>query len=378
MTKDLTPREHERTASAGPPISVVVPLFNKAAYIRRTLESIRRQTWTRFEVIVVDDGSTDRGGVIAANFADPRFRVVVQANAGEGAARNRGIAESSANLIAFLDADDEWEPDFLQAVVSLSARYPGAGILATGYRRLCGDGSEVRVSVRPGRGETTRLIRNYFRAVREGEFVTSSSVALRRPVLDRVGGFVEREPAGADRDLWARISLHYPIAYDTRLLAVYHSEAEGRAYGSPTAIHRYPPAARSLRALAASGVLSREQKNRALAFADWLIWKHAFDIAFTRDRRRLLELLGAEEFGSPYRRIRARLLWALAAIVPPRMIAALKLKPQAVARAMRGTPMLAALFTLKDAICGRTVALRTTAAARPALDRIETATETGR
>src|SRR5712691_2909381 len=118
-----------------PAISVVIPLYNKAAYIERTLDSIRRQTWTDFEVVVVNDGSTDGSGAMAANFGDPRFRVVTQRNAGEGAARNRGIAESQADLIAFLDADDCWETSFLEAIAGLSARYPDAGILATGYRR---------------------------------------------------------------------------------------------------------------------------------------------------------------------------------------------------------------------------------------------------
>src|SRR5690349_15003647 len=99
-----------------PSVSVIVPLFNKRAYIRRCLESIQRQTIRNFEVIIVDDGSSDGSGEIAAAWPDSRFHSVRQANGGPGAARNRGIEEARAGLIAFLDADDEWDDGFLEAI----------------------------------------------------------------------------------------------------------------------------------------------------------------------------------------------------------------------------------------------------------------------
>src|SRR5262249_6169002 len=119
-----------------PVVSVVVPLYNKKAYILRCLESIRLQGMEDFEAIVVDDGSTDGSGIVAAQIGDPRFRVITQRNGGEGAARNRGIAEASAELIAFLDADDEWDRDFLEAMVRLYRKYPGAALFSSGLRRI--------------------------------------------------------------------------------------------------------------------------------------------------------------------------------------------------------------------------------------------------
>jgi glycosyltransferase involved in cell wall biosynthesis len=95
------------------PVSVILPLYNKAAYIRRALDSIAGQTYPDFEVLIVNDGSSDGSETIAAGYPDPRFRVIHQANAGPGAARNRGIAEARGEWVAFLDADDEWNPDFL-------------------------------------------------------------------------------------------------------------------------------------------------------------------------------------------------------------------------------------------------------------------------
>ena len=94
-------------------ISVIIPLYNKEDYISRAIDSVLRQTFKDFELIIVNDGSTDQGPGIARNFHDRRIRVIDQQNSGEGAARNRGVAEARAELVAFLDADDEWESSFL-------------------------------------------------------------------------------------------------------------------------------------------------------------------------------------------------------------------------------------------------------------------------
>jgi glycosyltransferase involved in cell wall biosynthesis len=95
-------------------VSVVLPLYNKAAFLRRTLDSIAVQTFSDFEVIIVNDGSIDGGEALAEAYPDSRFRTLHQANAGPGAARNRGLAEAKGSFIAFLDADDEWLPEYLE------------------------------------------------------------------------------------------------------------------------------------------------------------------------------------------------------------------------------------------------------------------------
>src|SRR5215210_566395 len=117
-----------------PRISVVVPLYNKATFVRRTLNSIAQQTYTDFEVIVVDDGSTDGGAGIVLTEGDPRVRVVTQENMGPGAARNRGISEARGELIAFLDADDEWFPRYLEEGVRLlDESGAGTASVTSGY-----------------------------------------------------------------------------------------------------------------------------------------------------------------------------------------------------------------------------------------------------
>ncbi|NLZ30356.1 MAG: glycosyltransferase family 2 protein, partial [Methanomicrobiales archaeon] len=116
-----------------PEVSVVIPLYNKAPYIARALSSIIAQTRQDFEVIVIDDGSTDGGEEIVRGFDDPRIRVIRQENRGVSAARNRGIEAARADFIAFLDADDEWMPTHLGALLRLRGRYPRAGAYGTAY-----------------------------------------------------------------------------------------------------------------------------------------------------------------------------------------------------------------------------------------------------
>ena len=176
-----------------PVVSAVIPLYNKAPYIGRAIQSVLAQTEQEFEVIVVDDGSTDGGAAIVEHFADPRIRLITQENRGASAARNRGIRESWADLVAFLDADDEWYPAFLETALDLRRRYPGAGLYATAYTIYNPDGGRRVASIAavpptPWSG----LLPNYFRSAALGEPpISSSSVAIPRGVLKETGGFAE-------------------------------------------------------------------------------------------------------------------------------------------------------------------------------------------
>jgi len=98
-------------------VSIVIPLYNKALYVERALDSIGAQTFSDFEVIVVDDGSTDNGASVVARYPDPRVRLITQSNAGPGPARNAGIGEAQGEFVAFLDADDEWLSTYLEESV---------------------------------------------------------------------------------------------------------------------------------------------------------------------------------------------------------------------------------------------------------------------
>jgi glycosyltransferase involved in cell wall biosynthesis len=226
--------------------SVIIPLYNKGDYISRTLDAVTAQTFRDFEVVVVDDGSTDDGPARVRAYGDPRVRLVAQPNGGVSAARNRGAAEARGELLAFIDGDDTWEPGFLAAIDTLATRFPAAGLFATGYRAVH-PGFAKSVAVRaPRDGAPMFLLERYFALESVGPpLVTSSSVAIPRAVFADIGGFAVGKIWGEDRDLWGRIALRHPVAYCRDILASWHTDARGRACNRKADDVPDPPFARS-------------------------------------------------------------------------------------------------------------------------------------
>lgn len=207
-----------------PAISVVIPLFNKRPYIRRALESVLAQTFGDFEVLVVDDGSTDGGLHMIANINDRRVRILRQSNMGEGPARNAGIQASSASLIAFLDADDAWYPEHLEELRALSAAFPLAVLLATGSQ----DGTGELLPPRRGQKAVVwhREISYFTTAAKRIGFIQSSCVAIKRSAVRELGGFLN-ERAGADLEYWARAALFGSVAVSNRITSIYFRDTNG-------------------------------------------------------------------------------------------------------------------------------------------------------
>ncbi|WP_052735517.1 glycosyltransferase family 2 protein [Methanosarcina mazei] len=223
-------------------VSVVIPLYNKEAHIQRTINSVLAQNIQDFEILVIDDGSTDKSAEVVLSITDPRIRLIQQKNAGVSAARNRGVKEAKADLIAFLDADDEWMPTFLETILRLRKNYPNAGAYATAYntftknkRTQIFDNKVIPQS--PWEG----LLPNYFRAAAVGQYpVCSSAVAIPKEVFLKVGVFAVGAWLGEDVDMWGRIALKYQIAYSRLQGAIYHQEAENRACNRKISIEEQP------------------------------------------------------------------------------------------------------------------------------------------
>ena len=144
-------------------ISVVIPLYNKEHQISETLRSVLEQTFQDFEVVIVDDGSTDKSAEEALKIRDPRIRLVRQENAGVSAARNRGVEEARFDLVAFLDADDLWKPEYLQTQYDLSRKYPQCDVFACNYEFVYADESTHPTVIRklPFEGQDG-ILDNYF------------------------------------------------------------------------------------------------------------------------------------------------------------------------------------------------------------------------
>lgn len=201
--------------------SVVIPLYNKEATVDRALRSVLSQTHQDFEIVVINDGSTDDGPEVARQVKDARLRIIGQQNAGVAAARNRGIREARAEFVAFLDADDEWDPKHLEVLSHLRSLYPCCDVLATGYRLARGNAARP-VILRGLRAGWEGELEHYFRLAANSEPpLHSSSVAVRREAALSVGGFECGVVSGEDLLMWAKLAAKYRIAYSVAPTATF-------------------------------------------------------------------------------------------------------------------------------------------------------------
>lgn len=204
-------------------ITVIIPLYNKEASIATALRGVLAQTYQDFEVVVVDDGSTDGGAAVVETFDDPRIRLIRQENGGVSAARNRGIAEAKGEHVAFLDADDEWMPTFLEEIAALIAEYPQCRAQATAYVNHNNEGHNPIVLNRlPFKGERG-VLTNYFEVAScSHPPVCSICVCIDRDLLQEIGGFPLGIKSGEDLLTWARIAVRTQWAYSLKPYAIYN------------------------------------------------------------------------------------------------------------------------------------------------------------
>jgi glycosyltransferase involved in cell wall biosynthesis len=198
-----------------PVVSVVMPLYNKEREVSRAIDSVLSQTVREFELIVVNDGSTDRGPDVVKASEDQRIRIFDQINQGVSAARNKGIAEAKTDLIAFLDADDEWKPDFLETIVRLKKNFPACSVFATNYLFSLPDGSN-RPTILRGlpRDFHEGILPDYFAlASKSDPPLWSSAVAVTKTAINSAGGFPVGITSGEDLLTWARLAINFRIAY---------------------------------------------------------------------------------------------------------------------------------------------------------------------
>lgn len=214
-----------------PSFSVVIPLYNKGRYINGAVTSVMNQSHRDFELLIIDDGSTDGGDRIAAGFKDPRIRLFHQENGGVSAARNAGIEKAQNEYIAFLDADDEWDPGFLAEIEKMIIKYPDAGLYGTNHKFRYPDGREAIPDLKsffPG-NETDGYIVDYFSSFSKyaRSPFSNSGCCMPKSVLRDLKGYKPGIALTEDSDLWCRIALHHPIAFTVKPLCTYSLEVPG-------------------------------------------------------------------------------------------------------------------------------------------------------
>ena len=203
--------------------SIIIPLYNKAPYVRKALETVCAQTYRDYEIIVINDGSTDNSAVVADEYLKATdgidYQIISQQNAGVSAARNSGVAASSGEYIAFLDADDWWEPTYLEKMAKLIEDYPDAGLYASNY--IYYKPGKTRVAV--NNIETGYF--NYPKAYYESNAmpIWTGAAMIPRNIYDEMGGFPFGIKLGEDFLLWSKIAMQYKVAFLNEALAWYNN-----------------------------------------------------------------------------------------------------------------------------------------------------------
>ncbi len=219
-----------------PLVSVVIPTRDRRPMLMRAVESVRAQTFEDFEIVVVDDGSTDDTTEGLAALREPRRWPPTAGGVGGGGARNAGIAAATGRWVAFLDDDDAWLPSKLERQVEMLRAHPQLGLVYCGYREVRQDDGQVLTIREPShRGDIFRVL------LERNVIGTTSTVVAPRRVLDRVGGFNPTLPSNQDWDLWIRIARDAPVDFVAAPLVDYsvhparitenmRAKAEGRRH----------------------------------------------------------------------------------------------------------------------------------------------------
>jgi glycosyltransferase involved in cell wall biosynthesis len=210
-------------------ISVVITTYNYGAFIKEAVDSVLNQTLAIIEIIIIDDGSRDNTKDIVAEFNDPRIMYCYQKNQGQPKAKNRGICESSGELVAFLDADDVWLPSKLAKQVALFSN-PEVGVVYSRRKWIDPSGKIISGNERALRKGS---ILNY---IFVDNFICFSSSVLRRSYLEEVGYFDESLPMGIDYDLWIRLASVCKFDFVEEPLVLYRT---GHANLSKNTLKRY-------------------------------------------------------------------------------------------------------------------------------------------
>ena len=227
--------------------SIIIPLYNKEKYIAKAIESVLAQTCQDFELIIIDDGSTDNSYQIAQdtllsqtvaersrNTVAERSRSISQSNAGVSTTRNRGVEMAKYDYIAFLDADDWWATTYLEEMKALIEEFPDAALYASSYYKAkLGNNFPAQIGVS---GDFQKGYFDYFEAYAKSPWmpIWTGAAILKKSVYIEMNGFKAHLKLGEDFDLWARVALKYKTALVNKPLAFYNQNVAltGRAVGN--------------------------------------------------------------------------------------------------------------------------------------------------
>jgi len=261
--------------------SVVIPLYNKEHSVKRAVMSVLSQTYTYFELIIVDDGSTDCSAEIVSRFNDPRLRLIRQDNRGPSAARNAGCRKAEADYVCFLDADDKWDLSFLSTMCSLIDVAPLASLYSVKYRVAdeLGDIFHHRLNFPK---DYLGYVENFYRSYKKRGLINSSSVCIRSKSLHEIGGFPEQARLGEDIYTWLRLADINRVAYaNVERVTIYRNAENRSGVGARQEIPYH------IKAVLGGGAkeFSKENQNTVTNFVAKNAILHAAGAVLNGDRR---------------------------------------------------------------------------------------------
>jgi len=209
--------------------SVVIPLYNKENFIAQTLNSVLAQSFTDFEVLVINDCSTDGSEQVVKTFEDSRIRLLRHTNnSGLSASRNTGIKNAQANYVAFLDADDLWKPDFLKSINFLIENYPEASLFATKYELKLDQNNTTEFHFDFENFTTHGIVSNFFKTNLNQSIFYPSCLCVKKDVFETVGHYNETVNYSEDIDFNIRAFARFKLAYFNKALVTYLMVSENQ------------------------------------------------------------------------------------------------------------------------------------------------------
>lgn len=211
-------------------LSIIIPLYNKSYSISRCIESVISQSYLDFEIIIVNDGSTDDSlsivrDIYSSEINNGTIKIIDQLNQGVSAARNKGVSMAKSDYICFLDADDEWLPKFLETMVVLIHDYPDADLYSLAHM-VKSNNIEIKKPKHGLPAGHRGYVEDFFRASSKGSVANSSKVCVKKEAFLRFGGFPEGAVAGEDIYVWIRLALNGKVACDMNYLCIVNRQVD--------------------------------------------------------------------------------------------------------------------------------------------------------
>ncbi|UPT69760.1 MAG: glycosyltransferase family 2 protein [Flavobacterium sp. JAD_PAG50586_2] len=214
-----------------PYFSIVIPVYNKERFVTDTLKSVLRQSFADFEIILINDGSTDQSEAKIMAFDDDRIRYFSKGNEGVAATRNFGIEKATSDFICFLDSDDYWYPDFLETMHSFTSEFPDQKVFACAIE-IGTKNNYIKAHYSIPEKSDFEIV-NFFESSQKECVLWTSSVCIHKSVFGKAGIFDTKIKHGEDTELWIRIGLQFSIVFIQKVLAryVYDEKSVSRNLG---------------------------------------------------------------------------------------------------------------------------------------------------